>query len=75
MGTSQSQYRPHSHQNYNTYLGPAWGQTHNATPTVGNGQIHHHNHHHARAGFGFGAPRPHLLYCQHMYLIKKIIKI
>lgn len=57
MGTSQSQYRPHSHQNYNGYFAPAWGQPHHVTPNYGHGHKHHH---YIRSGFGFGAPRPHL---------------
>jgi hypothetical protein len=57
MGTSQSQYRPHSYQNYNSYFGPTWGQPHHVAPNLGNGLRHHYN---IRPGFGFNGPRPHL---------------
>jgi hypothetical protein len=58
MGTSQSQYRPHSNQLPNTYFGTAWGQSNHANPQ--HGQNHHPHHHHVRPAFGFGAPPPHL---------------
>jgi len=57
MGTSQSQYRPHSNNPHPTYFGSTWGQPHNATPHHGH---YHHHHHHMRPSFGFGAPPPHL---------------
>jgi len=55
MGTSQSQYRPHSNHLQHTYFGTTWGQP----PHVGSKHGQHH-HHHIRPTFGFGAPPPHL---------------
>jgi hypothetical protein len=52
MGTTQSQYRPHSNH---TYFGPTWGQPRYVAPHQG-----HHHHHPIRPAFGFGAPPPHL---------------
>jgi len=53
MGTSQSQYRPHSNHLQRTYFGTTWDQPPHA------GSKHGH-HHHIRPAFGFGAPPPHL---------------
>jgi hypothetical protein len=53
MGTSQSQYRPHSSHHHYFHCGPTWGQPHNVAPHMGYG-----HHRHVRPAFGFGAPPP-----------------
>ncbi len=59
MGTSQSQYRPHSNHLSSTYFGTTWGQPNHVASK--NGHHHHyHHHHHKRPAFGFGGPPPHL---------------
>ena len=59
MGTSHSQYRPHSQHRSHPYFGITWGQPHHVNSPYGH-HHHHHHHHHSRPAFGFGRPPPHL---------------